>query len=88
MQCLQKVLKAWEQGQHVTVEVVDVINDHGQDINDCVEDNPCDDDVDLAIDNVEADNNPPSNVNHLDIEESQPDLNHHMILILMNHCLI
>ena len=32
VQCLEKVLKAWEQGQHVTVEVVDVINDHGQDI--------------------------------------------------------
>ena len=72
VQCLEKLLKAWEQGQHVTVEVVDVINCHGQDTNEYVGDDPGHHDVDLT------DDNPPDNFtsdNCFDTEESQPNLN-------------
>ena len=33
VQCLEKVLKVWKQGQHVIVEVVDMNNCHDEDTN-------------------------------------------------------
>ena len=53
-------------------------NCHGEDTSDCVGDDPCDHDVNLTINHVETDNNPPGNFTNdsqLDTEESPPDLN-------------
>ena len=79
VQCLEKVLKAWEQGQHVIVEVVDMNNCHDEDTNDCVGDDPCGHDVDLTINHVESNEDNPlpsfTNDNHFDIDKLSADLN-------------
>ena len=70
IQCLDKVLKAWEQGQRVTIEVVDIKNCHDEEENDIVRNDRCDDTV---VSHVEFnDDNPLPNLttkNHLDIDK-------------------
>ena len=70
VQCLEKVLKAWEQGQQVTIEVVDIKSCHDEEENDIVRNDRCDD---TAVSHVETnDDNPPLSFtpkNHLNIDK-------------------
>ena len=70
VQCLEKVLKAWEQGQQITIEVVDTKSCHDEEENDIVRNDRCDD---TAVSHVETnDDNPPPSFtpkNHLNIDK-------------------
>jgi len=41
VQCLEKIVKAWEQGQQVVIQVVDAGCQDDGDVSSCIGDDPC-----------------------------------------------
>ena len=76
MQCLEKIVKAWEQGQQVAVQIVDPGCKNNEEASNCIGGYPCGKnkpDVGIDLDHHDI-SDPPVNLDHYDAHDS-PDIN-------------
>ena len=81
MQCLEKIAKAWEQGQQVAIQIVDPGCQDDGDASSCISGNPCDknvSNVDINLDHHDI-NDPPEYLEQHDINDPPVDLEQHNI---------
>ena len=76
MQCLEKIVKAWEQGQQVAIQIVDPGCQDGKEASNCIGGFQCgknkpDDGIDLDHHDI---TDPPVDLDHYDAHDS-PDIN-------------
>ena len=69
MQCLEKIAKAWEQGQQVAIQIVDPGCQDDGDASSCISGNPCE----------KNESHVDINLDHHDISDSPVDLEQHNI---------
>ena len=80
VQCLEKIVKAWEQGQQVVIQVVDADCQDDEDASSCIGDYPCSKpDGDITANQNYDISDPPTNLDHYAISDPPTNLDHHEI---------